>query len=873
MARKAFVFWMTLVVLLALPQLAAAQYWEVRDTGSSPPGQIVFPGGAVSVFEDITYPTVAQRRYEIRNIASFDQNISSCSIIGNDNSFVISAYPYTSGVKDEEKPDVAEQVDDKLDGDDEKGGTVHPGLPTSMSVQHLAYTTGTQTATVQCSTTTGLITFQVRGRVLDANPYIVLETPAGKNIPKNSTFDFGSTQAGTALDKDFRIVNLGNQALTVSLSLTGSAYSVATAPPPSIAKGAEATFRLRLLSGTADTFTGQLQITNNDPNDNPYTVNLTGSVSPIPAPQIRITYNGSPVQKGSTVNLGSTQSNVPIDATFIIANDGNAPLLIPNNTSFLSGNGYSLIGSSPSGQINPGSNTIFTVRFRAAALNTYTGAVSLSNNDPDDNPFAFNLQATVAPAPVPRIRIVAESTIPAQTIVPGSTTISFGNMAPNTPVTHIFRIYNDGTGTLTLSNPTVSGSGFAFSNPPPSSVPAGGNATFSIRFQASAAGNYSGSASLSHNDTTVANPFIFNLQATVVPPLPVITLTTADAEASETSPNGGSFTLTRTGSTASALTVTLSRSGTAADGADYTSIATTQTFAVGQSALSLAVSPVDDTAIEDVETVTLSLAAGAGYAVGSPSSGTVSITNNDFTPCTTTTTKLCLQSGRFEATLIGTVGSTSYTGQTFVLGDNSGGFWLFSPDNVEVAVKVLDGAPVNGRFWTFHGAATDVAYTLTVKDRANASQVRTYSKPAGTFCGAADINSFLKSGTRHPKPAPRFGPATRETYVKSFTCMPNATTTCLLGNRFQVRVKRGTAYQQVVPVTSQTSFFWFFSADNTEIFVKLLDGTFVNGKYWVFFGSMTDQAYNIEVTDTVTGILKSYASPGPICGGADTAAF
>src|SRR6185295_9852902 len=249
------------------------------------------------------------------------------------------------------------------------------------------------------------------------------------------------------------------------------------------------------------------------------------------------------------------------------------------------------------GSLSPGSNTIFTVHFQAAALGTYTGTVSLSNNDPDDNLFTFYLQATVAPAPVPRIRIVAESA-GGQTIVPGSTTISFGSPAPNTAVTQIFRIYNDGTGTLTLSNPTVQGNGFAFSNPPPSSVPAGGNATFSIRFQASAAGNYSGAASLSHNDTTVANPFIFNLQATVVPPLPVITLTTADAEASETSPNGGSFTLTRTGSTASALTVTLSRSGTAADGADYTSIATSQTFAVGQSSLNLAVSPVDDTAIE-----------------------------------------------------------------------------------------------------------------------------------------------------------------------------------------------------------------------------------------------------------------------------------
>lgn len=855
MASRNFVFWITLALLLALPQLAVAQYWEVRDTGSSPPNQVVYPSGTVSMFEDIASPFIAQRRYEIRNVGGFSpQQIGPCSILSDDGSFVISVYPYPAN---------------------QSSGSVYPGLPTAMAVQHLPANVGTQSGTVRCDGFGGGFTFRVSGRVLDPNPYIVLETPIGKKVPKNSTFDFGSTQASTPIYKDLRIVNLGNQTLTVSLSLTGSAaYSVDTPPPPSIGRGGVATFRLRLLSASSGTFTGQLRIANNDPNDNPYTVNLTGSVSPVLTPQIRVTDNGNGgavVVKGSSINLGSTTPNSPRDRTFTITNTGTSTLTISNNTSFVSGLGFSMIGSSPQSSLGPGSSTTFTVRFQASAQGSYLGTISLLSNDPDDSPFSFNLQATVGPAPVPRIRVVAESA-GGQTIVPGSTTIFFGSTAPNTPLTQIFRIYNDGTGTLTL-NSSITGTGFAFSNPPPPSVLGGNNAAFSIRFQASAAGNYSGSASLFHNDTTVPNPFSFGLQATVTPPLPVVTLATSDPEASETAPNGGSFTLTRTGSTASALTVILSRSGTAIDGTDFTSIATSQTFAVGQSSLNLAVSPIDDTAIEDVETVSLSLATGAGYNVGSPSSGTVSITNNDFTPCATTATRLCLQGGRFEATLIGTVNATNYTGQTLVLGDNSGGFWLFSPDNVEVAVKVLDGSPVNGRFWTYHGAATDVTYTMTVKDRANASQVRTYTKPAGTFCGGADTGSFLKSGARRPGPAPSSDSAVQETYVKAFTCVPNATTTCLLGNRFQVRVRRGTAYQQVVPATSQTSFFWFFSPDNTEIFVKVLDGTPLNGKYWVFFGSMTDQAYNIEVTDTVTGLLKSYASPGPVCGGADTSAF
>jgi hypothetical protein len=842
--------WYAFALLLALPQLAAAQhYWEVRDGFT---GQVVFPSGTISLFEDIVSPTIAQRRYQIANVSNFpDLSLGPCSIVVDGPSFVISVYPYLAG---------------------QQSTTVDPGYPVSMAVQHHPYAPpGTKDATIRCSSAVGTIEFRVRGRVLDPVPYIILETLEEKEVAKGSTFDFGSTQAGTPIDRNFRIINMGNQTLTVNLSVTGAGYSVKTAPPQNIIKGTSATFSLRLLSSAPGAFNGELFIGNNDPNDNPYRVNLTGSVL---TPQIRVTDNGNfgaVVAKGSTVNIGTIPPNVPLDRTFTITNTGNATLSLTNPTSFLSGAGYSIL-TYPASSLTAGSNTIFTVRLQAATVASYLGTVNLSNNDSNNNPFSFNLSATVAPAPAPRIRIVNETT--GQAIAPGNT-VSLGNTMPNTAVVHNFRIHNDGTGSLTLANRTsfVAGSGFTLSTFPASPVAPGGSTPFSIRFQAGASGTYNGAADLQHNDTTVPRPFHFGLQATVLPPTPVVTLTASDPDASETSPNGGGFTLTRTGSTAMPLTVNLSHSGTAVNGTDYASIATTQTFAAGQSVLNLPVSPVDDTAIEDVETVTLTLAAGAGYTAGSPSNGTVSVTNNDYTACTPNASRLCLNAGRFEATLTAVAGSASYTGQAFSLGDSSGAFWLFSPDNIEVSVKVLDGSFVNGRFWVFYGTATSLPYTLTVKDRANASQVRTFIKPDGSLCGGADVNAFLKVGTQRPETALDFDSEVPETYLKAFTCAPNATTTCLLGNRFQVRIRRGTAYQGVVPVTSQTAFFWFFSPDNTEIFVKVLDGTGFNGKYWVFFGSITDQSYTIEVTDSVTGILKSYTSPGPMCGNADINAF
>jgi len=56
--------------------------------------------------------------------------------------------------------------------------------------------------------------------------------------------------------------------------------------------------------------------------------------------------------------------------------------------------------------------------------------------------------------------------------------------------------------------------------------------------------------------------------------------------------------------------------------------------------------------------------------------------------------------------------------------------------------------------------------------------------------------------------------------------------------------------------------------------VKVLDATSFTGKFWVFYGALTDVEYTITVTDTLRGIERQYHSAAyQICGDADTAAF
>jgi photosystem II stability/assembly factor-like uncharacterized protein len=111
-------------------------------------------------------------------------------------------------------------------------------------------------------------------------------------------------------------------------------------------------------------------------------------------------------------------------------------------------------------------------------------------------------------------------------------------------------------------------------------------------------------------------------------------------------------------------------------------------------------------------------------------------------------------------------------------------------------------------------------------------------------------------------------------------CVANASTLCLNGGRFKVQVAwkvptNGTGGDaSAVPLTSDTGYFWFFSANNIELVVKVVDGRPVNGKFWVFYGALSNVEYFVTVTDTQTGAVKVYSNPsGQQSSVADTLAF
>ncbi len=209
---------------------------------------------------------------------------------------------------------------------------------------------------------------------------------------------------------------------------------------------------------------------------------------------------------------------------------------------------------------------------------------------------------------------------------------------------------------------------------------------------------------------------------------------------------------------------------------------------------------------------------------------------------------------------------------------NSGFFWFFGPENLELVVKILDGRPVNHHFWVFYGALSDVEYWITVKDKTT-GEIRQYHNAPGNLCGAADTSAFAGSAVEDLSAAP-FLASPSPASATLAACSADPTDLCLFGSRFRVYAElRDPANGAIrkamaIPRSDQSGTLWFFGPENIELVVKVLDGRPLTGKFWFFYGALSDVEYRITVTDTATGASKAYYNPkGNLCGKGDTSAL
>ena len=111
-------------------------------------------------------------------------------------------------------------------------------------------------------------------------------------------------------------------------------------------------------------------------------------------------------------------------------------------------------------------------------------------------------------------------------------------------------------------------------------------------------------------------------------------------------------------------------------------------------------------------------------------------------PCVSSPSALCLTGGRFKVEASWQTTSAHGSATADSLGSDSGSFWFFDPDNVELTVKVLNACGGFDRYWVFASGLTDVEVLIKVTDT-HTGHVRQYFNPQGKpFVPVQDTDAF-----------------------------------------------------------------------------------------------------------------------------------
>jgi hypothetical protein len=106
-------------------------------------------------------------------------------------------------------------------------------------------------------------------------------------IDDGGSYSFGSTTVGTFVDRTFTVRNDGGNALvlkSIDTSNFPADFSIiSNFAETTLQTGQSTTFTVRMTAATAGSFSGVIRLSNNDPDETVYDINISGTVTPLPA--------------------------------------------------------------------------------------------------------------------------------------------------------------------------------------------------------------------------------------------------------------------------------------------------------------------------------------------------------------------------------------------------------------------------------------------------------------------------------------------------------------------------------------------------------------------------------------------------------------
>ena len=367
-------------------------------------------------------------------------------------------------------------------------------------------------------------------------PEIDVQRPLATSIADGGADALGS-QAVTTINLQYIVDNsAGSDTLSVSgvaaenfINATG--FTLNTGMPLDVTAGDSATFEISFVINSAAAFSLDLVIANNDSDEGPYNIALSGTGADVAEMDVlgndAIIFNGDTTpDMADHTDFGNVDMNGAWGTrSFVIRNSGSVDLNLTDSPAVsISGThagDFSLVVDATT-PVPAGDGVSFMVRFTPGDSGVREATLSIASSDGDENPYTFNIQGTGAGA-------AAE-----MEVIGNSIPILNGDSEPDTAdqtdfenvdvatglLTYTFTIQNSGSVDLNLSGApivTIGGTHAAdFILAADATTPVasgGGTTTFQLSFDPSDAGLREATISIA-NDDGDENPYTFSIQGT-----------------------------------------------------------------------------------------------------------------------------------------------------------------------------------------------------------------------------------------------------------------------------------------------------------------------------------------------------------------------
>jgi len=424
--------------------------------------------------------------------------------------------------------------------------TLQPGESTTFDIVFFPLDTGERSATISIENNDpedSLYSFTVTGIGEPKVPDVYVLSAADE-IPNGSVgFDYGNVMVGDVSSPHlFTIGNRGTAPLNIS-SLSS------TEPSQFVIDATDMEFTLQPGDVESTSFSisfepvgqpglkfAEIVLSSDDPDTGEFSFTVVGYASPIPVPDIEILRDGAEVIAGALgFDFGpveSGQTSTPV--IFTIRNSGDADLTVTGISSSSADFSIADTPLMPCDISSNGSET-FTVTFSPSGLGLSSAAITIINNDPDENVFTFYIQGRTA---LPDIRILKGAT-PITNGEPDAHdfgTVLIGDWS--LPV--MFTIENNGEADLLIGSISFSDGNIADFTLDDSltsyTISPGSSSSFSIVFMPTDSAHRWATISIANNDT-LKDPYTFTVEGMGEPKVPDIHL----RQGASNFPNGSSY--------------------------------------------------------------------------------------------------------------------------------------------------------------------------------------------------------------------------------------------------------------------------------------------------------------------------------------------